>query len=268
MKKIIGLDLGTTSIGWALVHEKEDDNETSSIVNLGVRQVSLTADEKNNYEKGKAVTTNADRRTKRSMRRNLQRYKLRRKALLECLIENGIIKADSPMCEIGTNTTFQTYRLRAMAAEEEISLEEFARVLFMINKKRGYKSCRKVNLGEEGELIDGISIVKELNDKNFTPGQLLYDKFFHSGKRTKIPFYCSDLQNEFDRIFDCQAQFYPEILDTKMKTALHEHGKPSILFRTMRNVLTRKNSGKDSYATELKWRSEAVCKQLDIDIVA
>ena len=27
MKKILGLDLGTTSIGWALVNEKENDNE-------------------------------------------------------------------------------------------------------------------------------------------------------------------------------------------------------------------------------------------------
>ena len=27
MKKILGLDLGTTSIGWALVHEAESKNE-------------------------------------------------------------------------------------------------------------------------------------------------------------------------------------------------------------------------------------------------
>lgn len=37
MKKILGLDLGTTSIGWALVNEKENDNEQSSIIKLGVR---------------------------------------------------------------------------------------------------------------------------------------------------------------------------------------------------------------------------------------
>lgn len=33
MKKIIGLDLGTTSIGWAVVNEKETVNEESSIYN-------------------------------------------------------------------------------------------------------------------------------------------------------------------------------------------------------------------------------------------
>ena len=37
MKKILGLDLGTTSIGWALVNEAENHNERSSIVKLGSR---------------------------------------------------------------------------------------------------------------------------------------------------------------------------------------------------------------------------------------
>ena len=39
MKNILGLDLGTTSIGWALVREAENDSEKSEIVKLGVRLV-------------------------------------------------------------------------------------------------------------------------------------------------------------------------------------------------------------------------------------
>ena len=46
MKRILGLDLGTTSIGWALVNEAESNNEASSIVRLGVRVNPLTVDEK------------------------------------------------------------------------------------------------------------------------------------------------------------------------------------------------------------------------------
>lgn len=61
MRKILGLDLGTTSIGWALVNEADNDNESSSIIRLGVRVNSLTVDEKSNFEKGKAITTNSDR---------------------------------------------------------------------------------------------------------------------------------------------------------------------------------------------------------------
>ncbi len=80
MKKILGLDLGSSSIGWALVNEAENRDEASSIIKLGVRVNPLTVDEMQNFEKGKSITTNADRTLKRSMRRNLQRYKLRRDA--------------------------------------------------------------------------------------------------------------------------------------------------------------------------------------------
>lgn len=45
MKKILGLDLGTTSIGWALVKEAENKDEKSSIIKLGVRVNPLTAEE-------------------------------------------------------------------------------------------------------------------------------------------------------------------------------------------------------------------------------
>ncbi|MCB9227050.1 MAG: hypothetical protein H6578_07790 [Chitinophagales bacterium] len=60
MKKILGLDLGTTSIGWAYVHEAENENEQSAINNIGVRIVPLSTDEKNDFEKGNPITTNAD----------------------------------------------------------------------------------------------------------------------------------------------------------------------------------------------------------------
>ena len=44
-----------------------------------------------------------------------------------------------------------------------------ARVLFQINKKRGYKSSRQVNNIEEGSLIDGMDIAKKLYHEN--PGE-------------------------------------------------------------------------------------------------
>ena len=52
MKKILGLDLGTTSIGWALVNEKENYNEQSSIIKLGVRVNPLSVDknEQSNFD--------------------------------------------------------------------------------------------------------------------------------------------------------------------------------------------------------------------------
>ena len=269
MKKILGLDLGTTSIGWALVNEKENDNEKSEIIRLGVRVNPLTIDEKTNYEKGKSITTNADRRLKRSMHRNLQRYKLRRKNLIECLLEHHIISDETPLYEQGNNTTFQTYRARAKAVTEEISLEDFARVLLMINKKRGYKSSRKVKDGEEGELIDGMEIAKRLYEENLTPGQLLLD-LHQKGKKNKPTFYRSDLQAEFDKIWEVQSAFYPDILTDDFKSSVRGFNKTqtSGAFYGVHQISTAKNSGKEGYAQSLLWRTEAIKHQLDIEEVA
>ena len=269
MKKILGLDLGTTSIGWALVNEKENDNEKSEIIRLGVRVNPLTVDEKTNFEKGKSITTNADRRLKRSMHRNLQRYKLRRKNLIACLLEHHIITEDTPLFEQGNNTTFKTYRARAKAATEEISLEDFARVLLMINKKRGYKSSRKVKDGEEGELIDGMEIAKRLYEENLTPGQLLLD-LYNKGKRNRPTFYRSDLQAEFDKIWEVQAKYYPNILTNDFKDSIHGFNKTqtSGAFYGVHQIYTAKNSGKEGYAQSLLWRTEALKHQLDIEEVA
>ena len=64
MKKVLGLDLGTTSIGWALVSQAENEGEKSRIIRTGVRVNPLTTDEKDGFNAGKDITTNADRRLK------------------------------------------------------------------------------------------------------------------------------------------------------------------------------------------------------------
>lgn len=269
MKKILCLDLGTTSIGWALVNEKENDKEKSEIIRLGVRVNPLTVDEKTNFEKGKSITTNADRRMKRSMHRNLQRYKLRRKNLIECLLEHHIISDKTLLYEQGNNTTFQTYRARAKAVTEEISLEDFARVLLMINKKRGYKSSRKVKDGEEGELIDGMEIAKRLYEENMTPGQLLLD-LYNKGKKNRPTFYRSDLQAEFDKIWNTQSAFYPNILTDDFKSSIHGFNKTQTAgaFYGVHQITTAKNAGKEGYAQALSWRTDALNRQLGIEEVA
>jgi CRISPR-associated endonuclease Csn1 len=108
MKRILGLDLGTTSIGWALVNEAEHESEQSSIIKLGVRVNPLTVDESSNYEKGKAVETNQVRRQKRSAHRNLQRYKQRRATLLSILKKHGFITDDTLLSENGESSTYET----------------------------------------------------------------------------------------------------------------------------------------------------------------
>ena len=224
MKRILGLDLGTNSIGWAVVNEAENTNEKSSIVKLGVRVNPLTVDELQNFEKGKSIETNTVRTLKRSMRRNLQRYKLRREELIKILRDAGLITDDTILSENGNRTTFETYRLRAKAVTDEISLEEFARVLLMINKKRGYKSSRKAKSEEDGALIDGMEVAKKLYEENLTPGNLCL-QLLMNGKRHFPDFYRSDLQSELDRIWNFQKSFYPQALPDEAKEEIRGKNK-------------------------------------------
>jgi len=270
MKKILGLDLGTNSIGWAVVNEAETTDEKSSIVKLGVRVNPLTVDELTNFEKGKSITTNADRTSKRSARRNLQRYKLRRKHLVEILLENKFVTDETILSENGNKTTFETYRLRAKAATEEISLQEFARVLLMINKKRGYKSSRKAKSTDEGQLIDGMEIAKKLYEENLTPGQLSLD-LLKRGKKHLPDFYRSDLQAEFDKIWSVQKQFYVFLTDD-LKTALkgkNEKATWAICQKPFNIVgIKRKTKGLEEKIENYQWRVNALLGQIGVEELA
>lgn len=270
MKKILGLDLGTNSIGWAVVNEAQNAEEQSSIVKLGVRVNPLTVDELTNFEKGKSITTNADRTLKRSMRRNLQRFKLRRENLIEVLKEHGFIDDETILSESGNRSTFETCRLRAKSASEEISLQEFARVLLAINKKRGYKSSRKAKSTEEGQLIDGMEIAKRLYEEKLTPGQLSL-QLLQNGKKHLPEFYRSDLQAEFDAIWKCQQQFYPDVLSDSLKEELKGKNKGQtwkICEKPFSIVGVKRETKTNSLEQKIEnfqWRSDALSKQLGLE---
>lgn len=276
MKKILGLDLGVSSIGWALVNEAENQAEKSSIIRLGVRVNPLTVDEKGNFETGKSITTNADRTLKRSMRRNLQRYKLRRAALIDTLMSYEWINEGSILAESGKDTTFQTLKLRAKAAEKEISLEELARVFLNINKKRGYKSSRKLNKSDntdEGSLIDGMETARILSEESITPGEYSY-RFLCEGKEEKnLPeFYKSDLENEFERIWAFQKQFYPDILTDILKENLKDRNEKqtwAICEKPFNIAGTKRTTkGKELVIENYLWRSQALKEQLNLEQLA
>ena len=261
MKKILGLDLGTTSIGWAYVHEAENDNEKSEIVKLGARVIPLSTDEETDFQKGKATSINADRTLKRGARRNLDRYQLRRKNLMEILKQYNFINDNTILSEEGKETTFSTYNNRAKAVCEKISKEDFAKILLMINKKRGYKSSRKAKSDDEGTAIDGMEVAKYLYDNDLTPGQYIYE-LLKQGKKYIPDFYRSDLQKELSVIWNFQKQFYPEILTNEFKEQIVNKGKQatSKIFLGKYGIYTAENKGKrdEVKLQAYKWRNEAI----------
>lgn len=270
MKKILGLDLGTTSIGWAIVNQAENTEELSSIIASGVRVNPLSSDEKDAFEKGKAITLNSDRRLKRSMRRNLQRYKHRRAYLIKTLRSAGILQDSDLLHECGSGSTLETYRLRSDAASQEISLAEFGRVLLMINKKRGYKSSRKTSSDDEGRPIDGMEVAHILASEHITPGEYCF-RVLSEDRNAKLPdFYRSDLHDEFERVWQRQQESYPDILDDEFHAMAHGKSKSTLskMFYKRHNVTTADNKGKDKKLTEYSWRSDALHNELPIEQVA
>ena len=271
MKKILGLDLGTTSIGWAYVKEAENTNEHSSIIRLGVRVIPITTDEESDFNRGKSISVNADRTLKRGMRRNLNRYQQRRDMLIDVLMQHGLINEKTVLTETGKRSTFETYRLRSMAATDNITKEELARVLLMINKKRGYKSSRKAKKNEDGILIDGMSVARKLYNEGLTPGQYVYN-ILKQGMKNIPDFYRSDLLNEFNQVWSYHQQYFPEILTDDLKKQVTGKGQriTSQIFYGRYKINTAENKGNRA-KTKLQayqWRSEAVSKQMPIETVA
>jgi CRISPR-associated endonuclease Csn1 len=272
MKKNLGLDLGTNSIGWAYVKEVEvNETEQSSIVGLGVRVNPLTTEEQTDFEKGKPTSVNADRTLKRGARRNLQRYKQRRANLLQLLKQHGLIDDNTILVENEKNSTHSFYAIRAKAVTEKVSKEDFACILLMINKKRGYKSSRKAKNEEEGQAIDGMAIAKQLYEENLTPGQFCY-QLLNAGKRYLPDFYRSDLQAELNKVWNYQQQFHPEILTDELKKDLEGKGlrATSAIFWTKYGFNTAENKGTrdEKKMQAYEWRSKAINTKLTKEEVA
>lgn len=92
MKKILGLDLGTNSIGWAVVNADEiirEDNshylKPNGISAAGSRIIPMSADILGDFEKGNSISQTAERTRMRMARRLHERSLLRRERLLRIL---------------------------------------------------------------------------------------------------------------------------------------------------------------------------------------
>ena len=80
MKHILGLDLGTNSVGWALIDDKQ-----KQIIKAGSRIIPMDAATMGNYESGNLQSPASQRTTFRGTRRLYQRAELRRERLLRVL---------------------------------------------------------------------------------------------------------------------------------------------------------------------------------------
>lgn len=80
MKKILGLDLGTNSIGWALTTQ-DFQNKKGEINGLGSRIIPISQDVLGKFDSGQSHSQTAERTSYRGVRRLQQRNLLRRERL-------------------------------------------------------------------------------------------------------------------------------------------------------------------------------------------
>ncbi len=136
MKYRIGLDLGTNSIGWAVI-KLDDDNKPIEVVDGNSR---IFSDSRTPKTKTSLAVT---RREARGARRNRDRFLERQKKLFKTLINYGLMPSEKEkQKEIEKK---DPYYLRYKALDHALESYDLGRVLFALNQRRGFKSNRKKN---------------------------------------------------------------------------------------------------------------------------
>ncbi len=160
-KKILGLDLGSNSIGWALL--EEHNGKPGKIIGLGSRIFTKSVEEKTPTPK------NVKRRNARLTRRILQRRARRKLRMLNYLISLKLLPqelTDNPSPEIILNTLGNPYQLRAKALDYPLQPFELGRVLLHLVQRRGFLSNRKTLLGDMADDPDVLEVLAELEGED------------------------------------------------------------------------------------------------------
>src|SRR5690554_1422850 len=169
MAKILGLDLGTNSIGWAVV-----DDEENQILGMGCRIFPEGVVAKTIGQGEREESKNASRRNSRQQRRQFYRKRLRKIKLLRTLIDLDMCplthmeldlwaKWDKKKGKAGRKAPSSAayiewhrqnpYYLRDKGLNEDLTLFEMGRVLYHIIQRRGFLSNRKGN--DDGKIYKG-----------------------------------------------------------------------------------------------------------------
>ena len=256
MKKIIlGVDLGSNSLGWALL-AANDRLEPEGVVASGVRVFPAPIEDKSKEPKNKA------RRGARGARKIVSRRKMRMQYLTSILTKHGLLPNDKNQWEqLFSDHSINPYVLRKKALDEKLSLHEIGRCLYHICRRRGFKSNRKAALAEllkedseivkileqeeqekiksgkisksdeEGIILKAISQLQQKIDeaKARTLGEYLAMQHENGNKvrcqHTSRAMY----EHEFETIWETQKKHYPQILVDSIKTQIHSaifHQRP------------------------------------------
>lgn len=229
---ILGLDLGTNSVGWALLACDKDGEpigllETpEGLLPMGVR---VFEEGLANFDSSKEKSLAQDRRQARSMRRVLSRRAERKRKVKGALIRAGLLPAD--VSEVHPLMHTDPYQLRAEALDLALTHHEFGRVLLHLAQRRGFKSNRKSGQSE-GDTIKAMNALQADIEStgSRTLGEFLFKHKSEAeraellprgeagirGRHTRRDMY----EAEFDAIWDAQAKHH-DMLTSELRDTIH-----------------------------------------------
>lgn len=248
MEYRLGLDVGSTSIGWSIyrleVSHEDNRYQPVALIRTGVRIFPDGRDPQN----GKSLAVK--RREVRSARRRRDRLLQRKNSMLRQLTILGFFPEKEE--ERALLVQLDPYLLRAKGLDEQLSPAEFGRALFHINQRRGFKSNRKTDKvsTENGVMKQAINVLKsKLSQEGArTVGEYLYQRHvkglptrsrlkqwttLKANGKNKLEkaydFYIerSMVEDEFEALWEVQSRLNPQLYTQEA----HDKLKHILLFQ-------------------------------------
>jgi len=223
----LGIDLGPSSAGWAMIAREGKTLENGRRILAGVRIFPEGVDR---YQQKREKPRGQQRREARSARRVHQRRGQRKQKLVAILRNAGILPGDPG--ELSAVLATNPYPLRARGLDEPLTLQEFGRVMFHLNQRRGFKSNRKQGkTKEDGAVAKGTAALKEEMEKAGcrTLGEYLASldrEFRHTdaqSTRLRNRYTVRSMyEDEFEKLWTAQAPHHPEVLTDPLKAKVHD----------------------------------------------
>ncbi|RAL26737.1 type II CRISPR RNA-guided endonuclease Cas9 [Thermoflavimicrobium daqui] len=202
MKYRIGLDIGISSCGWAVINLDQE-----RIEDLGVRIFDKA-------ETGDGEPLAKPRRDARGARRRNRRKRHRIERIRELIVRSDLLTRTEMDHLYNDCFELDVWELRVDALQRKLSKKEWARVLIHLAQRRGFKSNRKSEESkkENGPLLSNINENRRIMDENGyqTIAELMVNhEKFKNHKRNKAGSYLSvvsrqDVHQEIVTLFESQ----------------------------------------------------------------
>jgi CRISPR-associated endonuclease Csn1 len=190
VQRILGLDIGIASVGFALVELDDSVAQThGSLIRSGVRLFDRAEEPKT------GASLALPRRMARASRRVIRRRAGRMNAIRALFMTHGLafypdrLTDDHKKAMSAQSSEKTPWQLRAEGLERQLSQHELARALYHIGKHRGFKSTKKGETtdkeGKESETGKLLKAAKAIQESFKASGYRTAGEFFYATKLQK-----------------------------------------------------------------------------------